>query len=308
MSGRQTLATLLAIVSALCAVLGACAWSVRDGVVARDAFVHRAVVALGQAPVRSAVAAEVADQVAARLPAGVVSSTELAAIVDRSIRTATFRRALRRGAGNVNDALFSSSTGGSADLDVDLAAVLRQTSPQLAAAVSGGTSAHLVTVRTDSLPIDTRRAGDLVRTLAVVLPALAFFALAGALAVAVSRRGVVVAGGLAALVAGALLLVGLLVGHAAGQAAATSGDGLDRAQARAAAGAIWDVYTSGPKTLAIVALVAGALLSVIGFGTLTYQPTRGAGNVAGQPGGAGRAADRRGAGRDALLDGRGRPR
>lgn len=263
MSGRQTLATLLAIVAALSAVIGACAWSVRDGVVARQGFVDHATEALGRAPVRDAVSAEITDQVVARVPAGVVARDQLRAIVDRAIRTRTFRRAFRRGAGDVGDALFSTGSGGSATLRVDLADVLAQVSPQLAAVVSGGTAAQLVTVRTDSLPIDTNRAGGLVRTLAVVLPALACFALAAALAAATDRRRALLAAGLAAVVAGALLLIGLIVGHTVVGAAATSGGGVSPSGARAAAGAIWDVYTGGLRTIAIVALVAGVVVSAV---------------------------------------------
>jgi hypothetical protein len=267
-SGRQILATLLAVVAAGSAVLGASAWWARDAVIAHDAFVDRAVTALDREPVRAAVSDEITGQVVSRLPAGTMSRAAVRRIVDRSMRTRAFRRAFRSGASAVDDALFSSGAGsGSATLRVDLADVLGQVSPQLAAVVAagGGTSVELATISRDSLPIDTSRAADLVRTLAVVLPALACFALAGALAVATDRRRALASAALAAMVCGGLLLAGLFAGHAAVQGAAQAGNGVGRARARSAAGAVWDVYTSGVRTTAIVTLVAGL---VVGIATL----------------------------------------
>jgi hypothetical protein len=265
-SGRQTLATLLAVIAAVAAVLGASAWWARDGVIARDAFVDRAVTALDRDAVHRAVTDEITAQASAQVPAAAMSSAAIARVADRAVATPRFRRAFRAGAGDVNDALFATGPdSGSATLTVDLANVLGATSPQLAAVVAtgGGDSAvELVTISRDSLAIDTARAADLVRTLAIVLPALACFALAGALALAVDRRTVLTSAGLAALVWGALLLAGLFAGHAAVEAAATSGGGLSRSEARAAAGAVWDVYTSGLRTIAIVALVAGLVTCV----------------------------------------------
>ena len=261
MSGRQTLAALLAVVAAVSAVVGASAWWVRDEVVARTAFVDRAVVALDRESVRSAAADEIIAQVRARVPAGLVSDSQLQALVDRSMATATFRRAFRSGAGQVNDALFASGPGsGTATLRVDLAKVLARVSPQLAAVVAaqgGAATVDLTTISRDSLPIDTSRAADLDGTLAVVLPALAFFALAGALAAARDRRRVITVAALATMVCGALLLAGTFAGHAAVQGAASGGGGLSGAEARAASGTVWDVYTSGLRTTAIVALIAG---------------------------------------------------
>jgi hypothetical protein len=274
-SGRQTLATLLAVGAALCAVLGASAWWVRDGVIDRGAFVHRAVAALDREPVATAISDEIAARAAAQVPAQVMSARAIGRLSDRAIRTSTFRRALRSGAGDVNDELFASgSGGGSTTLTVDLADVLGQVSPQLAAVVgAGGTGStvNLVTIDRDSLPIDTGRGADLVRTLAVVLPALAFFALAAALAVAVDRARVLAAAGLATMVCGAVLLAGLFAGHAAVRSAATGGGGLSGSEARAAAGAIFDVYTSGLRTTAIVALVAGL---AVGAGSLVVRGRR----------------------------------
>jgi hypothetical protein len=264
-SGRQILATLLAVVAAVAAVLGASAWWARDGVIAHDAFVQRAIRALDRGPVRPAVSDEIATQVLARLPAGTMSEASVTQLVDRAMRTRAFRRAFRDGASQVNDALFASGAdSGSATLTLNLAEVLESVSPQLAQLVAGtgATTVQLATVRRDSLPIDTGRAADLVRTLAVVLPALAFFALAAALAVATDRRRALAAAALASMVCGALQLAGLVAGHAAVRGSAQPGDGLNRSQSEKAAGAIWDVYTSGPRIIAIVALVAGLVVGV----------------------------------------------
>lgn len=261
MSGRQILATLLAVVAALSAVAGASAWWVRDAVIDRAAFADRAVQALGHEPVRAAVRTEITAQVAQHVPSAVMSPTRIGALADTAIASRGFRRAVRSSAGDLNDALFSGD--GSATLSVDLAAVMRPLNPTLAAALSGHGEAELLTVRSSDLPIDTGRAAGVIRTLAVVLPALACFALAGALLVARDRRRALVAAAIAATVVGALLLGGLALGRSTAVGQASSGLGLDRAQARAAAGAIWDVYTGGLRTTGIVAVVAGLVAAAI---------------------------------------------
>jgi hypothetical protein len=265
-SGRQTFATLLAVVAAVSAVLGASAWWLRDGVIARQAFVDRAVTTLDRDAVRRAIVDEIAAQAGAQVPAGVLPAATIRRVAERAVRTQRFRRAFRTAAGDVADALFQTGPGsGSATLTVDLAGVLGAVSPQLASVVAASgadSSVELVTVRRDSLPIDTPRAADLARTLAVVLPALACFALAGAVALAVDRRRLLGSAAVSALVCGALLLAALFAGHAAVQSAATAGGGVSRAQARAAAGAVFDVYTGGLRTIAISALVVGLVAGV----------------------------------------------
>lgn len=266
MTGRQSLATLLAVLAALCAVGGAASWYLRDAVVERQAFADRALDALDRPAVRQAVSGEIAAQVLARVPQGGIARAPVEAAVERTVDTPAFRRAFRRSALQVNDTLFGASDG-VATLRIDVDAVLAEADPQLAALLPPGQAAELVTLRRDSLPIRTDRAADLVDTLAAVLPPLACFALAGALLVAVERRRALAAAAIATIVCAGLLLLGVVLGRSLVVDAARAVAGLGRAEARDATAGAWDAYAGGLRTTAIVALAAGLVV-----GALTLVP------------------------------------
>jgi hypothetical protein len=272
MPGRQPLAALLAVTAAIAAVGGAAAWHVRDAVIDRHAFVQRAGRALERPPVRDAINAEIADEVLARVPGGLISADRIRSLVDSMTATPAFRRVFRHAAGRLNDALFTDEGGRSATLRLDVAGVLSDVAPQLAAVIPSEVSAQLISVPIDSLPVDTRRSADLVRTLAVLLPVLALLALAGALLVARDRRRTIATAGLATIVSGALLLVLLAIAHAAVLDGVRTPAGLTRAQARDAVGAVWDLYAGGLRTIGIVAIIAGAVVAAAVL--LLFRPRR----------------------------------
>jgi hypothetical protein len=275
-TGRQALAVVLAAVAGLSAVGGTTAWLLRDRVIVRHAFADRALDALDRTAVRHAVEDQVAGQLLARLPAGVMSAQGVEDVVARALRTAAFRRALRSGAGDVGAALFSDDRA-DATLSVDVAAILTRLAPPLGAVLPAGEPLVLATVRSDELPVDTTRAADVVRALAAALPPLACFALAAALLVALDRRRAVVAAALTTLVCGALLLLGLTIGRSVVVAHVSGGVGLSGAEARAATRAIWEVYVGALRTAALVALAGGAvaaLLATVPWGGQHFRLTR----------------------------------
>ncbi len=273
MSARQALATLLAVVAALAAVGGAAAWLLRDAVVERRGFTDRALQTLEHEPVRRAVGDELTAQVLARLPDGVVPADQVAAAVDRAIDTRAFRRAFRRGAADVHDALFTGGDG-TTTLRIDLAGVLAELDPRLAAIAPAAGDGRLITVSTDRLPIETARAGDLLRTLAGVLPPLACFALAAALVVATDRRRALLAAALTAMVAGGVLLVALLLARWRAIDDARAVEGLGQGAARDAVGAVWDVYAGGLWTTSLVALGAGLVVGLLTLVPWSRSPRR----------------------------------
>jgi hypothetical protein len=259
-AARQGIATLLAIVAGLLAVAAAACWALSHGIVDEQAFGDRAVAALDRDAVRSAIAAEIDAEVQPHVPASAASPSQVRTIVDRAVAGASFERVVRDGAITINRALFHAD-GRHATLRVNLAEVLRPSSPQLARLV-GNRDVTVVSLDAGRALDRTSRAADLVSTLALVLPFFAAAALIGA--VLLAGRRALGAAGVAVAAGGALLLAGLLVARAhVDDAIALTG--ATAAQARAAAHGIWDSYAADLRTIAIVAIVAGLLVAAVGL-------------------------------------------
>jgi hypothetical protein len=257
---RQGTATLLAVLAGLLAVAAAVCWSLDRGIVNEDAFADRAVSALHRDAVARAVSAEIDAQVQAHLPAQAASPAQVRAIVDRTVAGDSFERVFRQGALTTNRALLHND-GHDATLRVNLADVLRPTSPQLAAVVG---DREVTVLALDAGPAlrRTSRAADVVGMLAIALPFWALAALIGALFLAVRRGRAVAYFGLGAALAGALVLIAAYVarGRAQDQIEMT---GVTDALARDAAAATWSVFTADLRLVAIVAIVAGLAVAVI---------------------------------------------
>lgn len=255
---RQALAVLLAVVAGFAAVAGAAAWQLRDAVVEPRGFGDRAAEALDRPAVRRAVTDEVLARV---LPAGVADEPAVAGAVDTAAGTPAFRAAFRRGAEDLHAQLVARDRR-SATLQLDVGGALAEADPRLAAVV-GPRTVEVAAVSAADLPVDPARVADPLDTLPTVLLPLACFALAGALLVAHHRRGAVLAAAVAVAVAGGLLLVALQVGRSTALDAARAGVAVDRAQARDAVGALWDVLAGGLTTTALVALVGGVVAAAV---------------------------------------------
>jgi hypothetical protein len=259
-AARQGIATLLAIVSGLLAVAAAACWALSHGIVDEQAFGDRAVAALDRDAVQRAISAEIYAEVQPHVPASAASPAQVRAIVDRAVGGASFQRVFREGAITINRALFHSD-GTDATLRINLAQVLRPSSPQLAQVV-GDRDVTVISLHAGRVLGRTSRAADVVSTLALVLPFFAAAALIGALLL--GGRRALAGAGVAVAAGGALLLAGLLVARAhVDDAVALTGAPV--ALARDAARGIGDSYAADLRTIAIVALVAGLLIAAVGL-------------------------------------------
>ncbi len=197
------------------------------------------------------------------MPDRAASPAQVRALVDLTVLTPGFATVFRDGALTLNRALFHRAAAGTT-LTVDLGAVLEPTSPRLAR-IAGDRRATVLEFRADGVLSRTNRAADAVRACAVLLPLLAAAALVGALAMAPRRRLALGVAGLAAAAGGALLLLALSRGHARAGDAIDLGAAVPRADARAAADAIWAVFSHGAHTVAVVAVAAGVTVALIGL-------------------------------------------
>lgn len=263
MTVRQVTATLLAVVAGLLGLVGAQCWSLSRGVIAQQPFADRAVEALHRDVVREAVSTEIASQVDARIPDFAASPARVRATVDRVVLTPAFERVFREGALTLNRALFHGAASGAA-LRVDLGRVLESTNPQLAGVV-GNRNATVLSLRGGLLLHRTNQAADAIRTLGVLLPFLAAAALVGALLLAPRRRWALGAAGLAAAVGGALSLLALSAAHGRLDDAIELTAAVRVGEASDAADAIWDVYSGGLHTIALVAIAVGLVLALVGL-------------------------------------------
>lgn len=266
MTGRQLLASLLAVAAVVLGLVGVVSLQVRDEVVARQPFAANALKALDRAPVRLAVEQEITTQVQRQVPDGVMSRAQIERIVDRVIDTRVFRRSFRRAAAEFNRVLFHADARGGDSAQLRLGEVIPAfdaIDPQLGAVLSASASQQLLTLQADTLGSATHRIADGADTLAGITPLLALVALAGALLIASDRRSVLRLLGIGALIAGVLLLGLLSIGQSLGLDRVEAGEGVSAAQARDAAAAIWDVYTDGLRPWAFGAIIGGLLITAL---------------------------------------------
>jgi hypothetical protein len=230
-------------------------------VIAEEPFADKAVDALHQDPVRRAVSQEIYAQVQPHVPSAAASSAQVRAIVERTVRGPAFERVFRDGAATTNRALFHND-GADATLRVNLADVLRPTSPQLAQVV-GDRDVTVLSLDAGRALDRLSRAADVVGMLGIALPFWAAAALIGALLLAPRRGRAFAAAGAGAAIAGALLLAAAYVVRAVAQGRIDM-VGVADAQARAAAASAWSVYTADLRLIAIVALIASVLVAIAG--------------------------------------------
>jgi hypothetical protein len=261
-TARRVTSALLAALAGLLLVAGAACWSIDHGVISEDAFADKALDALHRDAVHRAVSQEITAQVQPHVPSAAASPDQVRAIVDRTVRSASFERVFRAGALATNRALFHND-GSDATLRVNLAEVLRPTSPQLAGVV-GDRDVTVLSLDAGRDLDRLSRAADVVGMLGIALPFWAVAALIGALLLAPRKGRALGAAGVGAALTGALLLAAAYVARAVAQSQIDM-VGVGDTQARAAAAATWSVYTADVRLIAIVAIVAGLLLAIGGF-------------------------------------------
>lgn len=264
MRARQLLAAVLAVVAGAAAVGAVAAWYVRDEVVERRAFADRAAGALERPAVRRAVREQLTARVVAQVPAAGVVRGQLVQTVDAIVETRRFRRAFRRAAAQVGDALFRAD-GDDAVLRIDVGDLLAAADPRLASALPAGLPTGVVRLRAEHRGLGTRRAAELVDALALALPVIAACALGLALLASARRWRTSAWAGVAAVASGALLLAGLAVGRAAAFTRIGGSGALTADQARAAADAVVAAYLDDLRPRLWIAMAAGAAVALGGI-------------------------------------------
>lgn len=262
---RQPFALLLAFLAVALGLAGGVAVHVREQVLDRRAFADGALDALSRPPVEAVVVDEVTDRLLERVPAQLAPRPTVHAAIQDVVRTRDFRRTFRRSAAQANRVLFDGSAD-SAALKLDaVTAAMAGVDPRLAQLLPQQTSLRLLTLRRDSLGVGTVQIADGIEATARWAPPLALVALVAALLLAADRRRLLRATGVMTAVAGGLLLLATLLGRGTVRTRVDASAAISPAQARDAAGAVWDVYAGDLRTWALVAIGAGLVLAAATF-------------------------------------------
>lgn len=263
---RQPFAVLLALVAVVLGLAAAVALHLRAEALDRRTFADNALTALDRAPVRALVTDQIADQLLSAAPVDVIPRGTVEEAVDGVVGTRAFRRAYRRSAVEANRVLFD-GTADAASLRLEaVTAALAGVDPRLAQLLPSDASLRLLTLRRGDVGVSTVKLADWVETTARVAPWLALVALAAALLLAADRRRLLQWTGALVVLAGIALLVALPLGRSSVERNVDAGAAVDPATARAAAGAVYDVYTDGLRVIGIVAIGGG--LAVVAAATL----------------------------------------
>ena len=263
MTGRQLLASLLAIAAVALALVGLLSRYMRDEIVAPRAFGDRALAALDREPVRAAVVDAVAAQVEGRVPSALLPPQQARALAARVVATRAFRRSFRRTALDANGVLFQDDARAAT---LRLGAVSRAfdaVDPRIAPLLGEAADQRLLTLRGDDVGIGTKRLADAADSLAGWTLPVALAALIAALLLAPRRLALIRLAAVCALLAGALLLVALALGRAAVVDAASASSGVSLDQARDAAGAAWEEFTDDLRPWALGAIAAGLVVTAL---------------------------------------------
>jgi hypothetical protein len=269
---RGPVSTALIVVAAALAVAGGVTLYVRTQIVATHAFATRSVDALEREPVRDIVSREITVQLLERGSTDLVSARPVVeSVVGFVVRTQPFQRVFRSAAINANRLLFVREGGNAvfdlADVGTVVTSAARGVPPQVARQIPREAPARLLELRNRSFATDALRFADRVRTLAIVLPALAVLALIAAVAVASERRRAVTRAAVAFGVGAAALGIALVVARAYVVHHVYGTDELTNEDVRAATAALWDAFlgdlllwTLGLGALALVVAAASASL------------------------------------------------
>ena len=254
--GARVLVVLAAIVAALALVAG----YVRHAAVNSNQFANRATVALRDDSVRTLIAERVTDEVVLKneadlLAARPIIESAVSGVVGGRAFSGLFRSAVR----DVHRAVFERDertvTLTVADVGTVLAAALQRFRPSLAREVRDAGPVEVVQRRGASLGATLPRYADAVRLLSIVLPLAALALAAGALWVSPERRRTVAELGAAAAGAGIVVVVAL------GVARTATLHEVHGAEARAAAGAVWDAFLGDLRTAAWILAACGAVVA-----------------------------------------------
>ena len=256
MLAARALVVVAAVVMAFALVAG----YARRSVVDSDQFANRATAALRAESVRTLIAERVTDQVVLRHQADLLAARPLiesaiSGIVGGGAFSGIFRKAVR----DVHRAVFARDedtvTLTIADVGTVASAALEKLQPSIARQVRATDRVEVLDRRGRALGASVADVARAVRTVSIVLPLLALALVAGALWASPDRRRTVAEIGAGAAAAGIAVVV--LLGIARAVAVRQVGG----AEARAAAGAVWDAFLGDLRTAAWVLAACGAVVT-----------------------------------------------
>jgi len=270
----------LIVVGAVLLVVGWFALYAREEIVPPETFGDRGVATLDGATVRLAVRREI---VAAVGGGGTVQS-QLKPVVNRVVKSNSFRNVFRRAAVRFNRALLVEERK-NAQLDLRgvggaVSAELEKDSPELAQLVPSDLNVDVITVKRDDIPASDNVTADFIRMIGLLLPLLAVILMACGVLLARNRPRALAAAGIATMVAGAALALLLLVARGLVVNARDSGAGrLNKEELRDAVGEIFDaffgdllVWAIGLGGIGLAVLVAGLAWSGLRASSRSPQP------------------------------------
>jgi hypothetical protein len=258
---RSTLAArVLVVLTAIVMVFALAAGYTRRAVVDSDQFANRATAALRDDSVRTVIAERVTDQVVLRRQADLLAARPLIeSAVSGIVGGGAFTGLFRTGVRDVHRAVFDRDedtvTLTIADVGTVLSAALEKLQPSIARQVRPADRIEVIERHGRTLGASVADAARAVRVLAIVLPLLCLALAAGALWASPDRRRTVAELGVGAAAAGIAVVVLL------GLARSVAVREIHGADARAAAGAIWDAFLGDLRTAGWVLAASGAIVT-----------------------------------------------
>jgi hypothetical protein len=261
----------LVVLASLAILLAVVAAYARQAAVDSDQFANRATAALHDDAVRSLIAQKVTDEVVLKNEGDLIAARPIiesvaSEIVGGRAFTGLWRKAVR----DVHRALFkrdkNTVTLTVADVGTVLAAALEQLRPSLAEELRSTERVAIVRRDIGSLSATLADIAERVKVLAILLIALSFLFVAGALWLSPDRRSTVIELGLGAAVAGGLLVVAYAVTRSAAV------DHLNEPDEQAAARAVWDAFLGDLRTAGWILAASGAVMAAAASSLIKPAP------------------------------------
>jgi hypothetical protein len=255
---RILAARVLVVLAAIVMVFALAASYTQRAVVNSDQFANRAAAALRDESVRTLIAERVTDEVVLRRQGDLLAARPLIeSAISGIVGGGAFSSLFRTGVRDVHRAVFDRDedtvTLTIADVGTVLSAALQKLEPSLARRVRPTDRIEVLERHGRTLGASVADAARAVRVLAIVLPLLCLVLAAGALWLSPDRRRT--AAELAFGAAGAGVAVVVLLGVAR----AIALHQIDGAEARAAAGAVWDAFMGDLRTAGWILAACGAV-------------------------------------------------
>ncbi len=268
---RSSLSVVLAVVGAVLLPFAVASFYAREQVVDPETFRNRALTALDEPDVRTALRREIEFALEDRFGAGAVATVQdvLRPRIEAAVASDEFRRVYRAA---VMEARLRFLVWEENDATVDLSAAapilrdeLRTTAPGLARRLPRRLRVELNLLRRDDTPGGSLITNADVRRLGVLLPLLTMAAFAASLATGRPRSRALIVIGMAVAVSAAGLGLGLALGKGVAIDRLEGQGRLPEAELRRAGGAVYDVFLNDLYLWALGFGVAGVALVGAGW-------------------------------------------